>query len=131
MRAAEASTICPGIVLVHVETISEGVEVSAFTDGEGIRLGGHSLATGCGCCDRQRALNSVAEQQDRRSLQLDCAFRPDRRTQKACLRRYRPMPRSSGRKLSQTVIPLTVHQGQASDEVLAVVQRSSARWAQL
>ncbi|CAE7813304.1 primpol [Symbiodinium sp. CCMP2456] len=33
MRAAEASTICPGIVLVHVETISEGVEDVATATG--------------------------------------------------------------------------------------------------
>ena len=74
MRASEASTICPGIVLVHVETISEGVEVSTFTDGDGIRLWGHVLATGCGYCNGQRALNSEAKQKDRRSLQLDCAL---------------------------------------------------------
>ncbi|CAE7486678.1 eso1 [Symbiodinium natans] len=67
MRAAEASHLCPGIVLVHVETISEGAE------------------------------EMMGNAADRAA--------PDRRTQKACLRRYR----------------------QASDEVLAVVQRSAAR----
>ncbi|CAK9004031.1 unnamed protein product [Durusdinium trenchii] len=67
MRAADAQKACPNIVLVHVETISEGTEE--------ISEGSHmSLA-------------------------------PDRRTQKACLRRYR----------------------QASEEVFAVVQKHAGR----
>ena len=126
MRAAEASHLCPGIVLVHVETISEGAEVrgkgfamlDTEEDSRNSRRYPH-VAAGTGddgqCSRQSSASNSTSQNQtsvrgwhmsnfiaviatsayipSKRPAEVSInSTRPDRRTQKACLRRYRWMP---------------------------------------